>query len=122
MGLSRGQIWQIYWTILKNTGERMYKSKLSDEFKIACEIYHHNINNEPIWLGKLVEIFDGRITKLEVWYSTDVLVDWMIAYYAPGSLGDGHAGFLWYIDKDAIPNIKELYENFWRDEREEKTR
>jgi hypothetical protein len=98
----------------------MFKSKLSNDFKIACEIYHHNINNEPIWISKLVEIFDGRLTKLEVWKSTDVLVDWMIAYYEAGSFGDGRAGFLWFIDEHTKPMIKELYENYWRNEREEK--
>jgi hypothetical protein len=94
-----------------------FANKLSTDLMVACEIYHHNINKQPIWLSKLVEIFDDRMSKFELFHSIDALMDWMLVYHKAGPTSDGRCGYVLYIDDDATPGIKELYEKYWKDVR-----
>ena len=95
---------------------------------VACEIYHFNINNQPIWYSKLVSQFEGKLSKLAVSHALDVLADWGISFGEYGCTENGRAGYCLYIynfdghgDDPTGEMIKELYEKYWRDEREEKT-
>ena len=36
---------------------------LSSDLKVACEIWHYNQLDEPIWIAKLVENLKGHMDK-----------------------------------------------------------
>lgn len=83
---------------------------LSNDLKVACEIYRANISDTPIWFSKLVEIFSGKIERREVSHALDTLSDWMLIEGHYGSLGNGRAGYLYEISEVSIPVIKRLYD------------
>ena len=82
--------------------------------KVACEIYKFNIENKPVWFGKLVESMEGVVSKNTISESLDTLTDWMIIKGHYGATGDGRASYLYEIDPDQVTMIKELYEKYWR--------
>ncbi len=88
--------------------------RIANELKVACEIYYHNINNIPIWYSKLVEEFDGYLSKDIISHSLDTLTDWGIAYGEYGETENGRAGYRWYIDKDSMWVIEDLYEKYYK--------
>ena len=94
--------------------------KLSSELKVACEIWHYNVLKEPIWFTKLVENLKGYMDKQTVSASLDTLEDWMIAFAEYGPTYDGHAGRVWFIDTHdgGDYRIRDLYEKYWKQERE----
>ena len=63
---------------------------LSNEFKIACEIYKAELNQEPIWFTKLTEILYGKIGKTII--SLDALSDYGIVRYVYGATNTGCVG------------------------------
>jgi predicted transcriptional regulator len=81
---------------------------------VACEIYYYNQLKEPIWFTKLVKSLERHMDKTAVSCALDTLTDWMIIYGEYGETENGRAGYLWFVDNDAI---KELYEKYWRDAR-----
>jgi len=96
------------------------KCRLSDDLKLACEIYHYNVVlKKPIHFTLMVENLAWIMDKIAVSHSLDTLTDWMIAHYEYGSLGDGRAGAMWYIDEDEKHTIKLLYEDHWKNFRHE---
>ena len=92
---------------------------MSDDLKVACEIYHYQITGHPAWLGKLVDSLAWVVDKHAVWVSMDTLSDWMIIYRFAGATYAGHAGFMWKIDPNHVHRIKPLYEKYWKDYRHE---
>ena len=93
---------------------------LSKELKVACEIWHYNSLNEPVWTTKLVQSLEWCMTKIEVIQSLTTLEDWLIiaGEYAPTT--KGRAGYVYYVDiKDGGDyRIRDLYEKYWKFERE----
>jgi len=94
-------------------------SKLSDDLKVACEIWHYNVLKQPIWFSKLVESLSWCMDKQTVSHSIDTLCDWMIIYGEYGPTEKGRAGRLWFIDThdDGDFRIRDLYEQYWKHER-----
>ena len=95
----------------------MNKSPLSSELKVACEIYHYNVLNEPIWFDKLFEFLSSVMNKKKVSTSIDTLFDWGILRASYGETENGEKGRLLAISQETIPLIKELYEKYWKEER-----
>jgi hypothetical protein len=93
------------------------KSPLSNELKVATEIYHCEVNNELIWYHKLVSVLDGEISKNTVSKALDVLFDWGIVKSEYGETETGRAGKLLMITNECKPLIKDLYEKYWKDYR-----
>ena len=93
---------------------------LSSELKVACEIWHYNRLNEPIWFTKLVSSLEKHMDKKVVSHALDTLTDWMIIYGEYGPTEKGRAGRVWYVDTHDGGDfrIRDLYEKYWRDERE----
>lgn len=89
------------------------KSKLSDDLKVACAIYHFNIKNEPVWLSKLEKYLEKCLDRFQVFNHFLTLEDWGIARYEYGKTGKGRAGALFYINDDHVDRIKECYDKYW---------
>jgi hypothetical protein len=94
---------------------------LSSELKVACEIWHYNTLNEPIWFTKLINNLAPHMDKHAVSHALDTLTDWMIIYGEYGPTEKGRAGRVWYVDTHDGGDfrIRDLYEQYWRVEREQ---
>ena len=92
------------------------KNPLSNEFKVACEIFKAGLNGEPIYFSKLVEKLSGKLSKNTISNAIDTLFDWGIikAEYGPIS-ASGRAGRLFEISNEHKNRIQDLYENYWKD-------
>lgn len=90
------------------------KEHLSNDLKVACEIYRLNLLKEPAYFSKIVENLKDVMSKLEVSHSFDVLADWSVIRSHYDSIGNGRAGRVHFIDEDSVYMIKPLYEKHWR--------
>jgi len=92
------------------------KDVLSDEFKIAAEIYGFNIKDEPIWFTKLAEVLKKKkvMSSSTVLRGLNVLSDWGIIRAQYGKTETGRAGRLLYISGEARSTIGQVYEHFWK--------
>jgi len=91
------------------------KNPLSNEFKVACEIYKAEVNGESIWFTRLVERLDGRVSKNTIANAIDTLFDWGIIKAEYGPTDKGRAGRLFEISNEHKNRIKDLYEHYWKD-------
>jgi len=83
---------------------------LSNDFKIACEIYKAELNQEPIWFTKLTEILYGKIGKTIISDSLDALSDYGIVRYVYGATNTGCVAGLLYICDEHKNRIKIIYD------------
>lgn len=93
------------------------KNPLSNEFKVAAEIYACNENGELIWYTKLVQRLSGKLSKNTIAHALDTLFDWGIVKAEYGETETGRAGKLLMISNEAEPIVRDLYLNFWKDHR-----
>ena len=97
------------------------KNPLSNELKVAAEIYRCELQGQKVWLGKVVELLDGitnpnkKISKNTISAAIDTLFDWGIIKAEYGATEKGRAGRLLMISNEAKPTIKDLYEKYWKD-------
>ncbi len=99
--------------------EGMVKNPLSNELKVAAEIYGCHERGEKVWLGKLQMNLAGEVSKNTVSAALDTLFDWAIIKAEYGETENGRAGRLLMISNESTPLIKELYEKYWKDHRKE---
>jgi len=90
------------------------KNPLSNELKVAAEIFGCQERGEKVWLGKLQERLIGEISKNTISATLDTLFDWGIIKAEYGETEKGRAGRLLMISNESIPLIKELYEKYWK--------
>jgi hypothetical protein len=90
------------------------KNPLSNELKVAAEIYGCQERGEKVWLGKLQERLTGEISKNTISAALDTLFDWGIIKAEYGETEKGRAGRLLMISNESTPLIKELYETYWK--------
>ncbi len=81
---------------------------VSPDIQIAFVILEHNQKKEPIWTGKLHDIFKDKMSKNQISVSLDVLADWGILKGAYGSTIDGRAGYCYYINPDHIATLEKI--------------
>lgn len=93
------------------------KDVLSDEFKVAAEIYRFNLREQPIWFTKLAEELKSEMSPSTVLRALNVLSDWGIVKAQYGETGKGRAGRLLYIAGEARSTIEKVYEYFWKNRR-----
>ena len=93
------------------------KNPLSNELKVAAEIFHYNKNNEVIWLSKLVQSLQKKVSKNTISAALDTLFDWGIVKAEYGETDNGRAGRLFFISNEAKSVISELYSKYWENER-----
>jgi hypothetical protein len=97
------------------------KNPLSNELKVAAEIYRCELLDQKVWLGKVVELLDGvtnpnkKISKNTISTAIDTLFDWGIIKAEYGATERGRAGRLLMISAEAKPTIKDLYKRYWKD-------
>lgn len=91
------------------------KNPLSNEFKVACEIYKAEVQGEPIWFTKLVERLEHKVSKNTISDALDTLFDWGIIKGEYGPTDTGRAGRLFQISNEHKSRIKDLYEHYWKD-------
>lgn len=89
------------------------KNPLSNELKVAAEIFGCQERGEKVWLGKLQERLNGEISKNTISAALDTLFDWGIIKAEYGETEKGRAGRLLMISNESVPLIKELYEKYW---------
>lgn len=90
------------------------KNPLSNEFKVAAEIFACKENGELVWYTKLVERLSGKLSKSTIAKALDVLFDWGIVKAEYGETETGRAGKLLMISNEAEPIIRELYIKYWK--------
>ena len=91
------------------------KNPLSNELKVAAEIYGCELQGEKVWLGKLVDRLKGKISKNTISAAIDTLFDWGIIKAEYGATEKG-SGRLLMISNEAKPTIKDLYKRYWKDQ------
>jgi hypothetical protein len=75
---------------------------------IVLLILRFNDDKKPIWYGKIKDtLVPVAMTRNEFECMFTFLEDMMWIYRDAGSLGDGRAGFRWYIDEAYVPFIRE---------------
>lgn len=90
------------------------KNPLSNELKVAAEIFGCQERGEKVWLGKLQGSLNGEISKNTISAALDTLFDWGIIKAEYGETEKGRAGRLLMISNESTPLIKELYEKYWK--------
>ena len=90
------------------------KNPLSNELKVATEIFGCQERGEKVWLGKLQERLAGEISRNTISAALDTLFDWGIIKAEYGETEKGRAGRLLMISNESTPLIKELYEKYWK--------
>jgi hypothetical protein len=90
------------------------KNPLSNELKVATEIFGCQERGEKVWLGKLQDRLKGEISKNTISAALDTLFDWGIIKAEYGETEKGRAGRLLMISNESTPLIKELYEKYWK--------
>ena len=85
-------------------------SPLSNEFKVACEIYHNELRNSPIEFKQLVKEMNGIVTEDEIKKELDILFDWGIVNV---EFTDSHRKVI-VISTSSRPVIASLYDKYWR--------
>ena len=96
----------------------MIKSKsdlLSNEFKVAAQVYECNEKGENIWFSKLVTLLGTHMSAATVMKSLRMLSDWSVIRAEYGPTDKGRAGRLLFIAGESKSTIKEVYENFWNE-------
>lgn len=96
------------------------KDILSNDFKVAAEIYRCNESGEKVWFNKLVDLLEGKMVKSTVMNSLDTLSDWGIVTAQFGETDTGRAGRLLFISGESKETIKQIYEKFWKDRSQRK--
>lgn len=81
---------------------------LSNEFKIACDIYSANILNEPIWYSKIVDRLKNEMEENDVSAAMDALSDFNIVTGKYGQTGNDSVAMLYEITDDHKKRISEL--------------
>lgn len=90
---------------------------LSNEFKVAAEIYRCREEGEVVWYNKLVSLLEKEMSKNTISKALNTLFDWGIVKAEYGESETGRAAKLLKISNEAEPIVKELYENYWKDYR-----
>jgi predicted transcriptional regulator len=90
------------------------KNPMSNEFEVATEIYHCEINGELIWYNKLVEELKPKMSKNTVSKAMKTLFDWGIIESEYGETSRGNPGKLLRIADDSKQVISELYNKYWQ--------
>lgn len=94
--------------------ETELKSPLSNEFKVAAEIFACQENRELVWYTKLVQRLKGKLSKNTIAKALDILFDWGIVKAEYGETEKGRAGKLLIISNEAQPIVRELYSKYWK--------
>ena len=92
--------------------------ELTNEYRIACEIYHQNICENQIWFNKLVDIF-GDVMEVDVISNIiDELFESKILESSFSKHEDQYKGVVFYIASEFVDDICKYYNEFWKDVRE----
>jgi hypothetical protein len=89
---------------------------LSNEFKVASQIFECNEAKKNIWFGKLADLLKNQMAPATVMKSLRVLFEWGIVKVEYGATDTGRAGRLLFIAGESRSTIKDIYENFWKEQ------
>jgi DNA-binding HxlR family transcriptional regulator len=93
------------------------KNPLSNEFKVACEIYCYEIHGKKVWFSEMVLKLNGKLSQNAIEHALKVLVDWGIVKAEVGSGRKDRVCKYLYIESSCKPLIKQLYEMYWKNHR-----
>ncbi len=73
---------------------------LSDDFQVLAIVQEYNDKKEPIWFSKVVECFDGKVTRTNISKAQDRLYDlgMIDCYYK--KVGDKWTN-CWFVSNEA---------------------
>lgn len=91
------------------------KNPLSNEFKVAAEIYACKQDGELVWYTKLVDRLSGKLSKNTIAQALNTLFDWGIVKAEYGETETGRAGRLLIVSNEAELMVRELYLKYWKD-------
>ncbi|MBI2938085.1 MAG: hypothetical protein HYY22_07765 [Thaumarchaeota archaeon] len=87
---------------------------LSNEFKVAAEIYKFNSQGKKIWFNLLATNLKNEMSHTTLMNALSTLKDWGITKAEYGETEKGRAGKLLYISGESTETIKMIYEKFWK--------
>jgi len=90
------------------------KKLLSNELKVAAEIYACEQRGERVWFTKLAQLLKGEMAPATVMKSLRTLIDFGIIKAQFGETEKGRAGRLLYISGESRKTIEHIYEEFWK--------
>lgn len=93
------------------------KSPLSNEFKVAAEIYRFEVTGKLVWYTKLYNSLKGEMSKNTVTKALNVLFDWGIVTIQYGETENNRPGKLYKIAPSSKSTIKNLYNKYWKEYR-----
>ena len=91
------------------------KNPLSNEFKVAAEIYACKENGELIWYTKLVRGLSDKLSKNTTAHALDTLFDRGIVKTEYGETETDRAGKLPLISNEVELIVRDPHLNFWKD-------
>jgi hypothetical protein len=83
---------------------------ISKEFKVACELYHHELRRKPLSYTQLVKEMADFMEEDDVKKSLDTLFDWGIV----NAEFDSKDRKMIIVNWSSRPNIASLYDKYWR--------
>lgn len=102
---------------MENDFNENMNNPLSNEFKVAAEIFRCKEEGEVVWYNKLVTLLKNEMSKNTISKALNTLFDWGIVKAEYGETETGRAGKLLKVSNEAEPIVKKLYENYWKDYR-----
>ena len=87
----------------------------SVDIVVACYVYHNQLSLEAgIPFAKLVDDFDGALSKSGILSSLNTLANWGVIRTEYGELESGRAGRLYSVSGESIVTVRTTYEQFWK--------
>ena len=93
------------------------ESPLSIEFMVATEIFHCEVKGKLPTYTELCLLLPFPEDIIST--ALDILLDWGIVKAEYGEIESGRASMLLKVSNESYPIIKQLYENYWKDRRQE---
>jgi len=81
---------------------------LSDDLKVACEIYRAELNKKPVWFSWLTGKLKKQMSMEKVSNALDTLADWGIIQGAYGPTEKGCVGYIYEITSWNRSRIRDL--------------
>lgn len=83
----------------------------SPDLQVAFKILEFNCKKDPVWTGKLYDIFKDTMTKNQISNCLDTLTDWDIIHGKYGETEPGRSGYCYFINPDHIATLEKTREN-----------
>ena len=87
---------------------------LDNNFKLLVQIYRFNMTRTPVNFERLKNYFKGVMTDSHILHLLNTLDDWGFIHGEYGELGNGRAGYQYFVSSDHVQTARAMYENHVR--------